>query len=148
MTIGDTFGPGGRRPQLRGVAGWLLFLCISLMVFLPIRVAFFLLVILTTPGSLDRLSLVVLVPIVALPLVGIVGGILLYREQILGLRLVQVFLGLQVLFGVVALIGGAGASALLFMAPSIAWLVYLFMSERVRNTYSRDKSDSTADVFR
>ena len=148
MTIGDTFGPGGRRPQLRGVAGWLLFLCITLMVFLPLRMGLFLWAILTTPGSFDRFSFGVLMPIVALPLLGIVGGVLLYRERILGLRLVQAFLGLQVLFGVITLIGGAGVAALLFVAPSGAWLVYLFMSERVRNTYSRDKSDSTAEVFR
>jgi len=109
MTIGDTFGPGGRRPKLRGVGGWLLFLCITLMVFLPLRMGLFLWAILTTPGSFDRFSLLVLMFIVALPLLGFVGGVLLYRERIRGLRLVQAFLGLQVLFGAISLVGGAGA---------------------------------------
>jgi hypothetical protein len=77
MTMGDTFGPAERQPQLRGVSGWLLFLCINLMVLLPLRVAIVLWTILTTPGLLNPL---LLLTFVALPMLGIVGGVLLYRE--------------------------------------------------------------------
>jgi hypothetical protein len=147
MTMGDTFGPAERRPQLRGVSGWLLFLCISLMILLPVRVGLFLWAILSTPGALGRFSAAVLMPVLVLPLLGIVGGVLLYREHVLGVRLVQAFFGLQVLLGVIALIGGA-AGALLFLLPSAAWLAYLFRSERVRNTYFKETTRDAAEVFR
>jgi hypothetical protein len=150
MTMGDTFGPGERQPQLRGVSGWLLFLCITLMVFLPLRLAFFVWGILTSFDAIlsspDWANLtspdavvfagVILIPVLALPLLGIVGGVLLYREKRLGLRLVQVFFGLQVLFGTIALIAGA-TGALAIALPSAAWLAYLFRSERVRTPISR-----------
>jgi hypothetical protein len=143
--MGDTFGPAGRRPQLRGVSGWLLFLCISLMVLLPLRVAIFLWTMLTTPGLL---RLFLLMSVVALPMLGIVGGVLLYREQVLGLRLVQAYFGAQILLGAVTLLGGGGVVCIFFLAPSAAWLAYLFMSERVRNTYFAGPSETAADIFR
>ena len=156
MTMGDTFGPAERRPQLRGVSGWLLFLCISLMIFPPLRFGLFLWAALTAPNSdflrktfADSYGLAV-VPILIVPsfyLLAIVGGVLLYREQRLGLRLVQTFLGLQVFFNILGLLGGE-TIALLGALPSAAWLAYLFRSERVRNTFFRDISGDAAEVFR
>jgi hypothetical protein len=89
----------------------------------------------------------VLILALALPLLGFIGGVLLYREQLLGLRLVQVFFALQLLLGLVLLIGG-GVGAFVYMAPSGAWLAYLFMSQRVRNTYSNVRPEAVSDVFR
>jgi len=144
--MGDTFGPAERRPQLRGVSGWLLFLCINLMVLLPLRVAIVLWTIITTPNLFHPF---LLLTFVALPVIGIVGGVLLYREHVLGLRLAQVFFGVQVLLGLVALIGSSGVSGVFFLLPSAAWLAYLFRSERVRNTYFKnDTAKHAAEVFR
>ena len=147
MTIGDAFGPGERRPQLRGVSGWLLFLCIILLVILPLRLAALLWALLTMPGLVDPVAFAI---VVGLPLLGIVGGVLLYREHLLGLRLVQVFFGLQVAFGVVGLIAGGGAGRGILSVPAAgAWLAYLFLSERVRNTYfENDNPKRAAEVFR
>ena len=38
MTMGPLVKPDGQGPELYGVRGWLLFLCIVLMVFVPIGV--------------------------------------------------------------------------------------------------------------
>jgi hypothetical protein len=35
-----------------------------------------------------------------------------------------------------------------WLLGSAAWLAYLYRSERVRNTYSRVHTESTAEVFR
>ena len=155
MTMGDAFGPGERRPQLRGVSGWLLFLCIILMVLLPLRLALFAWVIFTstdwaTLTSSEGAIFAVLTSIVllAFPLLGIVGGVLLYQEKRLGLRLVQVFFGLQVLGSGLGVLAGA-IGALFFVIPAAAWLAYLFRSGRVRNTYfENDNPKRASEVFR
>ena len=82
------------------------------------------------PGLVEPLLFAM---VVGFPLLGIAGGVLLYREQLLGLRLVQIFLGLQVAFGTLTLIGGGGGrSTILPMLTAAAWLAYTLMSERVR----------------
>ena len=145
MTMRDAFGPGEQRPQLRGVSGWLLFLCITLIVLLPLRVAAAVWALLTMPGLVEPLLFAM---VVGFPLLGIVGGVLLYREQVLGLRLVQIFLGLQVAFGTLTLIGGGGGrSTVLPMLTAAAWLAYTVMSERVRNTFS-EPGEAADEVFR
>lgn len=35
MTIGDSLGPEGKRPELYGIGGWLAFLCVSLVLLTP-----------------------------------------------------------------------------------------------------------------
>jgi len=119
-----------RKPELSGVGSWLLFLCITLIVLLPLRVAVSVWALLTMPGLVEPLLFAM---VVGFPLLGIAGGVLLYREQLLGLRLVQIFLGLQVAFGTLTLIGGGGGrSTILPMLTAAAWLAYTLMSERVR----------------
>lgn len=162
MTMGDTFGPAERRPQLRGVSGWLLFLCITLIVFLPIRLTLTLWAIVSTPKFLSSFAdsalepaAITLLPavafalllVLALPVLGIVGGALLYWERLLGVRLVQVFFGLQIFFGGAASLGGSG-SGVIMLFWSCAWLVYLFRSERVQNTYFKGATSDAAEVFR
>jgi hypothetical protein len=155
VTIGDAFGPGERRPQLQGVSGWLLFLCISLVLYLGLRLALLLWAIFVTArilvagGSFESLRpevLAIWAVMLGLYLLGIAGGVLLYKEKLLGLRLVQAFFGTQLLLGLMALT--AGLAGLLPTALASAWLAYLVRSERVRNTYFRNTSKQTAEVFR
>ena len=134
-----------RQQELRGVGGWLLFLCITLIVLLPLRMAVSVWALLTMPGLIEPLLFAM---VVGFPLLGIGGGVLLYREQLLGLRLVQVFLGLQVAFGTLTMIGGnAGRSTILPMLTAAAWLAYTLRSERVRNTFS-EPGEAADEVFR
>jgi Protein of unknown function (DUF2569) len=155
MTIGDSLGPEGRRPELYGVRGWLLFLCITLMVFLPIQIAAMLFVIFrsTTAASLQVLVLGLPVVIAANAL-GVVAGILLYREKPLGVRLAKIWCGLTILLSVLVVIGDPQAvvnspiTVLRTAGLQTAWLVYLYRSERVRNTYSRVRAENAAEVFR
>ena len=136
-----------RKPELSGVGGWLLFLCITLIVLLPLRVTASVWALLTMPG-LGLVEPVLFAMVVGFPLLGIIGGVLLYREQLLGLRLVQIFLGLQVAVGTLTLIGGGGGrSTILPMLTSAAWLAYTLMSERVRNTYF-EPGEAADEVFR
>jgi hypothetical protein len=150
MTIGDAFGPGERQPQLRGVSGWLLFLCIVLMVFLPIRVALFIWALITSPASLGELQFLVVALILVPSAVGITAGVLLYRENRLGVRLAQLYFAFQLLLAALALVGdpsSVGESLFVFV-PGAAWLAYLFVSERVRNTYAKDTARDAAEVFK
>src|SRR5262245_36600954 len=104
MTMGDAFGPGERQPQLYGVGGWLLFLCILLMVVGPIQLGLMLFVIARSIAPAD--SVIAFVPIILLLGIqglGVLAGILLYRERPLGLRLAKVWCGLGVLFGLIAI---------------------------------------------
>lgn len=155
MTMGDTFGLAERRPLLRGVSGWLLFLCISLFLYLGLPLALLLwsmsvtVWILLTGGSFASLRpeiLMLWAVMLGLYVLGIVGGVLLYREKLLGLRLVQAFFGVQLLLGLIALMGGP--AGLVAVVPAGAWLAYLFRSERVRNTYFENNPKQTAEVFR
>jgi hypothetical protein len=149
MTLGDALGPGGR-PELYGVRGWLLFLCIVLMVFLPLRVVLFLWVIVASANDPNFLGLGSLLFILAVLSLGAVAGVLLYRERPLGLILAKIFFAIQLAFAAVALIGSltTRVSTLVEVFASAAWLAYLFRSERVRNTYSNVRAEAVSDVFR
>src|SRR5262245_51279023 len=139
MTIGGTFGPGERHPPLRGVSGWLLLLCIMLLIVFPLRLARFAWVVLGSPIPMAGQPLFI-VPLVVVPsVVGIIAGILLSREQRLGLRLAQLLFSFQVVFAAPAVVMGPWnvIVALTFISAA-AWLGYLFRSERVRNTYFKD----------
>jgi hypothetical protein len=104
MTIGDAFGRGERRPQLRGISGWLLLLCIMLLVVFPLRLAVVTWAILRSPIPMSGQPLsIVLFAVVPLA-TGIIAGILLYREQRLGLRLAQLLFSFQLLFAAPAFI--------------------------------------------
>ena len=94
--------------------------------------------------------MLVIAGVVLFPLVGMAAGILLYREQRLGLRLAQAFYGVQLALGIAALMAAPSdmVQTLVQLAPAAAWLAYLFRSERVRNTYFDDKAKDTAEVFR
>jgi hypothetical protein len=149
MTIGDAFGPGERQPQLRGVSGWLLFLCIVLMVFLPIPTRIFHLGGAGLASGVHAVRLFFITLILVPSAIGITAGVLLYREQPLGLTFARLFFGLQIVVAVTAFIFRPVLSeVLLAVVPAGAWLAYLFRSERVRNTYFKDTRRDAAEVFR
>src|SRR5262245_43985702 len=50
MTLGDTLGPEGGRPELYGIGGWLAFLCVTLLILTPLALAAELFVTLITPN--------------------------------------------------------------------------------------------------
>ena len=85
---------------------------------------------------------------------GAVAGFLLYREKPLGLRLAKVWCGLSIFFALIVVasvfLSGeiVGAALLLLVGIPTAWLIYLFRSERVRNTYSEDIAGEAAKVFK
>jgi hypothetical protein len=155
MAMGDAFGPGERRPQLRGVSGWLLCLCIALVLYLGSHLALLLWAMFVTAsilargGSVENLrpeTLILWLVMVGLYGLGTAGGVLLYREKLLGVRLVQAFFGVQLALGLITLTEGFEG-----VLPTVlggAGLAYLFKSERVRNTYFAGPTETAADVFR
>jgi hypothetical protein len=145
MTLGDSLGPQGKQPELHGVRGWLLFLCITLIVFVPFRMALFVWVFVRTPDIAATLP--VLIGTIALDGFGTISGVLLYRERPLGVLLVKIFFGLRIVLGIPVVLQSP-ALGLAFMIGPVAWTIYLFRSERVRNTYGKNTARDTAEVFR
>jgi hypothetical protein len=154
MTIGDSLGPDGRRPEFYGVRGWLLFLCIIMMVILPLQMV---LIAIAAFGASEPSVLGggFLTLLFAVNGVGFVAGVLLYRENPLGLRLAKIWFAFRILLtGGIALLNPAATltefpiEALFSVAIPSAWLIYLYRSERVWNTYSRVHAESAAEVFK
>ena len=146
MTIADSLGPDGRRPQLYGVRGWLLFLCITLIVFLPLQVIILAWGAFQAPNFLAVLP--VLIVISLLNGFGIIVGAFLYRERPVGVLLAKIFFGLRIALTIPALLQGISLVALIAVGQAVAWLIYLFRSERVRNTYAKDTARDAAEIFR
>lgn len=156
MSLGDSLGPDGRRPELYGIGGWLAFLCVTLLVFTPIGFVADIVNVFRAAGMpLYEKALIVGVDIV-LGGLAVFSGIALIRSRPNGLRVakvlfilslaVWVFIGASVLF-----FGSATTDAIVQTAGHIilsaAWLTYLYKSERVRNTYARAHAESAAEVF-
>ena len=146
MTIADSLGPEGRRPELYGVRGWLLFLCITLIAFLPLQLAFLFWGAFQTPNILALLP--VLTVITLLNALGIIAGAFLYRERPLGVLLAKIFFCLRIVLSLPILLQGLSFFSLMAAGQAVAWLIYLFRSERVRNTYAKSTVQDAADVFR
>src|SRR5882762_6324634 len=96
MTFGHFVKPDGRPPELYGVRGWLLFLCVVLMVFVPIGV----LIVIELWSVWQRPSLtsaaqsaVMVTTVVDIAVAGlaIAAGSFLYRMRPIGVRLAQLF---------------------------------------------------------
>jgi|SRR5258706_13406741 len=151
MTLGDALGPGGKQTDLTGVRGWLLFLCITLMVLDPIGAALLswsLWLAVQQRPNLVVGAIVAAVAIIPWNCLGLIAGVFLYRERPAGVRLAKICFGGRLLLGLlIALV--SPLTGLAFAGPSFAWLVYLYRSERVRATYSRAPARSkVAEVFR
>ena len=135
---------------MSGVRGWLLFLCIVLVIFFPIGVLLELravwLRMLAMPEVQFGVVLVIAVDTAMLGL-AIAAGLLLYRRQPIGVRLAQIFFLLRLLIAIVAAVENRTAESALAITVSIAWLIYLSKSERVQLTYP-SKSIRISETFR
>ena len=158
MNSGDAVTPGDR-PELRGVRGWLLVLCVYLMVLIPVKAALGLL------GAWQAAALstalrngLIFQMIFELALAGfaVYAGMALYRLQRNGVSIAKIYfivtltlavLGLgMVLLGWLAqptdrvlanvLKGPATFASVSQILLSTAWLLYLERSMRVRANYS------------
>lgn len=160
MTIGDSLGPEGKRPELNGIGGWLAFLCVSLLILTPLR---FLMEIVPALLSVDQASAN------AEMVGGIVAGAVFTGFAVytgIGLLLIwrNALRTAKWYFFIVTGFGALGAASFVLepqpmtpseimslasgFAVSIAWLAYLYRSERVRNTYGKNTIRDAAEVFR
>ena len=141
---------GQEQNVLSGVRGWLLFLCIVLVIFFPIGVLLELrtvwLRVLAMPEVQFGAMLVIAVDSAMLGL-AIAAGLLLYQRQPIGVRLAQVFFALRLLIAIVAAVENRTVESVLAIVVSLAWLIYLSKSERVRLTYP-SKSTRISETFR
>ena len=135
---------------MSGVRGWLLFLCIVLVIFFPIGV------LLELRAVWLRIQLIpepevapVVVTVIDVAMLGlaIAAGLLLYRVRPIGVRLAQIFFLLRLLIAIVAAVENRTAESALAIIVSLAWLIYLSKSERVRLTYP-SKSTRISEIFR
>ncbi|HYM18808.1 MAG TPA: hypothetical protein VEU06_09615 [Micropepsaceae bacterium] len=148
-----TFADAQSQPndhRLRGVGGWLLFLCLTLVAFVPIGAgleiwAFW------RRALAGQISELIAATVTGLDIIvvgiGIAAGILLYRTHALGLRLAKLFFAVRLLLGLASMIEGPSLQAANVIAVCSAFLVYLYRSERVRNTYAAAQASRISEVF-
>jgi len=149
MTLGGSLRPDGQPSELYGVRGWLLFLCIVLMVFVPIGVLIELWSVWQRPSLTSTArSAAVLTTVIDVAVVGLAigAGSYLYRMRPIGVRLAQLFFVARLVLAIAAAVENRSAEAVLAVVVSTAWLIYLFRSERVRLTYGPESNVS--EVFR
>jgi hypothetical protein len=146
MTLGDS--RDYKRSDLYGVRGWLAFLCVSMLIVRPIRISIIVWVVWQSPSNSTQLAgLLALIGLLALEALGLAAAVLMYRLHPLGVRLAKIFFGIRVLVGLLALFTRPDLQIVLAVGPSVAWLAYLYRSDRVRITYAPEPPQKTADVF-
>ena len=149
MTMGHLVKPDGQTPKFYGVRGWLLFLCIVLMVFVPIGVLIELWSVWQRPSlTTAAQSASMLTTVVDLAVAGLAigAGSSLYRMRPIGVRLAQIFFIVRLIVAIAAAVENQTVESALAIVVSTAWLIYLFRSERVRLTYS--PVSKVSEVFR
>ena len=157
MTLGDSLGPDGKRPELYGIGGWLAFLCVSLLVLTPLALAaeLFVTVMAPTLGFAEK-SFIVLVDL-AVGTFTVFTGLGLVRRWRNAVRTATWYFVISIgvsLPGTIAfLLTSEEASTpevisiIRWLFGSTVWLVYLYRSERVRNTYAGQHVETAAEVF-
>ncbi len=159
MTIGDSLGPDGRRPELYGVEGWLGFLCVTLLLLTPLGL---LIEIVSELVNLNRGADPVDTAIgigagIAITAFAVFTGLGLLRIRPNALRVAKIYfwvslgLGLIVILALVFTPGTTmmeGVQTVRWTGGSAAWLAYLYLSRRVRNTYSRARAEELSEAFR
>lgn len=132
-------------PRPSGVGGWLLALCIWLILWQPLALA------LAASSALEALSLrglpvgLVLMMRLAVAAVGVAAGIALFTHRLGSLTLARVSLALSAVADTLTYTTSAFPSnrppgdTLLYVGAAVifyaAWIVYLGRSKRVRETY-------------
>jgi len=155
MTLGDSLGPHGKRPELSGIGGWLAFLCVSLLFLTPLGVALDIIRTVPDPQMSPVEKGIGISLDIALGGFAILTGISLSRVRPNALRVAKIFFFVTLTFWLLVAASAAllsdGITASLSVRSivvSAAWLAYLYRSQRVRNTYSRVGAESAAEVFR
>jgi uncharacterized protein DUF2569 len=160
MTLGDSLGPDGRRAELYGIGGWLAFLCVTLLIFTPLGLVFEIaqMVIVSGRAALTPEVIFGMVFGVVITAFAVYTGLGLVQMWRNALRTAKWFFFINVGFGALAFAGfmleaeGTGPSEFIAVVRwffgSIAWLVYLYRSERVRNTYSQARAEEVSEAFR
>jgi hypothetical protein len=138
------------RPELRGIGGWLLFLCLTLVVFIPVGAGLevwgFWRRALAGQRS-EQIAMTVTVIDVIVVGVGIAAGILLYRSRPIGVRLAKLFFAVRLLLGLAAMVESPSLQSVNVIAVCSALLLYLYRSERVKNTYKAASASRISEVF-
>ena len=158
MTLGDALGPGGKRPELYGIGGWLAFLCVTLLILTPIALLTELVIALTTPGMDPTEKGFIIAVDLVVGAFTVVTGLGLVRMWRNALRIAKWYFFISI--GLASLATAAFAlqpeeatasetvSMVRWLIGSGAWLAYLYRSERVRETYAAARADEAAEVFR
>jgi hypothetical protein len=153
MTMGEA---RDSKPELSGVGGWLTFLCVSLVAFVPIVALVQIVIVLGTPGGNTVEQTINVVVYAALGAFAVFAGIGLIQIWPNALRLAKAYLFANLVIGllnVIALIAfGADIVSVTRsgyrLLGVLLWLGYLYRSERVRNTYGKNTVRDAAEVFR
>ncbi|HKD79678.1 MAG TPA: DUF2569 family protein [Candidatus Angelobacter sp.] len=134
-----TIGPPVRRPDLKGVGGWLLFFCISLTFLSPLFMA-----IRAWGGGFGVANTIDFV----VAGFGVLVGIMLWNVNPRAFLLLWIYFGLLALFFVLALAGSFVGSeeqnpneiVILFrgLVYIIVWFLYFKKSDRVQATFGRN----------
>ncbi|HWG39836.1 MAG TPA: DUF2569 family protein [Candidatus Acidoferrales bacterium] len=132
-------GPPMRRPDLKGVGGWLMFFCISLTLLSPLFMA--------ARVWGDGMGLVSMIDI-AVTAFGMVVGIMLWNVHPRAFLLLWIYFGLLAFFLVLGIAGSFVGSeeqnpnqfVLLFrgLIYVIVWFSYFKKSDRVQATFGRN----------
>ena len=157
MTLGDTLGPDGKQPELYGIGGWLAFLCVSLLILTPLALAAELFVTVMAPNfGMAEKSFIVAVDL-AVGTFTVFTGLGLVRRWQNAVRTAKWYFGISIALSLPGtamflLTSEAAAtseaiSIMRWLIGSTAWLLYLYRSERVRNTYAGQHAESAAEVF-
>ena len=131
----DDWRDSKRSEPLYGIGGWLAFLCISMLIIRTIRILAILLLPVLDGGPIFGSP--VIIGTVALEVLGLAAAVLMYRLQPLGVLLAKIFFGVRIAVGIASIFTALIGQFFPDIGPSIAWLIYLYRSERVHNTYAQ-----------
>jgi len=134
-----TIGPPMRRPDLKGVGGWLLFFCISLTFLAPL-----LLVVRAWGGALELEGIID----IALTAFGVIVGIMVWNVHQRAFLLLWIYFGLMALLLVLGIVGSVTApeagdprefvQLVRALGATIIWFLYFRKSDRVQATFGRN----------
>lgn len=139
----------GLKPEVRSrepaIRGWLLLLCLLLTVWEPVSLALVAASRVAALATGHAAAAVLLIVRVFVTAVGVAAGIALWRRHAHAVTLARAAIVLSALEGVARISSRYGAStappgtrlplALVVVAYTAAWLVYLQKSKRVKATY-------------
>ena len=157
MTMGEI---RDSKPELYGVGGWLAFLCVSLLILTPAGLLFELvrIMLVAGPGVFTPEVIFGIAFAVILTAFAVYTGLGLLWMWRGAVRTAKWFFFINAGFGALAFAGymlepeGTGPSEFIqvmrWFFGSIAWIAYLYRSERVRNTYGKNTLREAAEVFR